>query len=287
MSLENNNKKRKRSQYKLDHYENPTRDDATKTTPHLFLKCHLKHAHCIDPLLRLHMLCMMHAALHARQMSTMNDSGSCSRTSSVDSSLPQSIIHKTQESNTRDASLSPVLVQHQHSQYQHSQQQYSSMPVDLKNVVRDLNHVHIKNPFLIRLEECIYRYYDGIHVHLYQNKCQQLIFNLLQNADYLMAFVKTCPEIFLVVDDAFLAKHTMVEQQKKNYEERQRECRNLIQNVNIFGPQNNQKAILFCNRCHGTAVDWICLQMRGCDEPMTVFCVCLNKKCNHHWTMNR
>jgi DNA-directed RNA polymerase subunit M/transcription elongation factor TFIIS len=47
---------------------------------------------------------------------------------------------------------------------------------------------------------------------------------------------------------------------------------------------SNDTPTLQCRKCGGQA-DFYPVQTRSADEPMTIFCQCLNPACNSKWKM--
>lgn len=134
------------------------------------------------------------------------------------------------------------------------------------------------------LERIIYRIYRN-NKDQYWSKCYQLVYNILKNASYLSEQLHHMPEVLVVVDHVYLARDTLTERNRHNYEEKVALCREMIKNADIFGPPpEGSKAVAVCNRCMNTKVAWIRVQVRGCDEPMTTFFTCLNKECNNKWS---
>jgi hypothetical protein len=66
---------------------------------------------------------------------------------------------------------------------------------------------------LTQVEQFIYHMYHDQDIQ-YQHKCQQLIFNILKNKGFLLPFLQSEPELFVVIDSGVMTKHTDLEQSK-------------------------------------------------------------------------
>ena len=119
------------------------------------------------------------------------------------------------------------------------------------------------------------------YIH-YTLAVKRFIFNFANNPSLLSHDIDT----LLFYTDEQLAAGTMVEKIQKEEHERREAFLLLLKEKteNIEKMVDKRDSVLKCRRCNSSSIQFTQKQLRGADEPMTVFCVC--EGCKLKWRMN-
>lgn len=140
--------------------------------------------------------------------------------------------------------------------------------------------IHIR-PMMEELERIVFLAYKD-NKYEYTSKIQQLLYNFQLNFEFLSQFVSSFPHLFLIVNDDFMCKGTKLEQERIQEQENIKENQKLLKKTDIFGPSQSS---VYCMKCVSKGIKsevyTFKMQTRGCDEPMTCFCMCTS--CGKRW----
>ena len=111
---------------------------------------------------------------------------------------------------------------------------------------------------------------------MYQNKMQQIIFNVSANSNLQdrtdIAFLSDCD----------LSRGTVIEDIEREQTNMAKRFQHMLQEKYELASRST-KTTMRCRRCGGTDIFAEQKQTRGADEAMTVFCTC--SRCSLRWTM--
>ena len=107
----------------------------------------------------------------------------------------------------------------------------------------------------------------------YRGKIRSLVFNLRRNREFIMGHD---PSVVVKMDDVALSTGTQV------HVEREKVISETVQSAAPPAPKV-EEGFIKCRVCKSTNVNYTEKQLRGADEPMTVFAKCEN--CGQKWKM--
>lgn len=132
----------------------------------------------------------------------------------------------------------------------------------------------------------------------YTQKCMQLLYNLEVNGKNIVELIDTVlgdrsshhesvAATLVALDNQWLAHGTPVATYKQSLLQKRDNCARVISMLTADTDEDrvhNENALMVCYKCKGNDIDFELAQTRSADEPMTVFCTCLNPKCGCRWT---
>lgn len=120
---------------------------------------------------------------------------------------------------------------------------------------------------------------------LYMDKSVQLIYNLRESDEW-RSYVNEIdgPSILPALDDLALNPKSAA---WTNWTQYQKDATDAEEMLNVFCKDDdrsvNARSSIQCSKCKSYDIDIECRQTRSPDEPMTIFCVCLNPDCRANW----
>ena len=115
---------------------------------------------------------------------------------------------------------------------------------------------------------------------LYEDMATLLLYAISQNEKILK---KYDPYILVSLDEEHLLPNSSIITFQRNREMRRLCFETLLKKLTAdLAPDGHP--LLQCRKCGGQA-DFNPVQIRSADEPMTIFCTCLNPNCKSQWKM--
>lgn len=114
----------------------------------------------------------------------------------------------------------------------------------------------------------------------YEDKMSQLFWNFRKNGQNLLT--KYPPDMLVALDDEHLDPSAAMAHLKTYRKVRTMKFDTLIRKLTT-DEFSGSSGLLTCRKCKGNKIDFNPQQTRGADEPMTIFCTCMD--CNTNWKM--
>ena len=118
----------------------------------------------------------------------------------------------------------------------------------------------------------------------YMNKMTQLIHNM-KVSDVWKKYITEDFSLLVGLDDAALNPMCPVWAEQAAYNQQLADAEELL---SVFAKDSGDRSVderssIQCSRCKSYDIDIECKQTRSSDEPMTIFCECLNPTCGAKW----
>ena len=115
---------------------------------------------------------------------------------------------------------------------------------------------------------------------LYTLGCKRLMFNLASN----QALHASPAEGLAFLSDGEMARGTVVERVQQQERARHQSHVDMLKERQHAVEQTQAESVLHCRRCASSNLNFVQLQLRSADEPMTCFLTC--NACGHRWRMS-
>ena len=116
---------------------------------------------------------------------------------------------------------------------------------------------------------------------LYVLGCKRLMFNLASNPALHDAVP---PEELTFVSDEVMAQGTIVERVQRQEKERHEAYINMLKEKEDAVERTQAESVIHCRKCASANLNFVQVQTRSADEPMTCFLTC--NACGHRWRMS-
>jgi len=123
-----------------------------------------------------------------------------------------------------------------------------------------------------------------VEVHLtsalYVLGCKRLMFNLASNPA-----LHACPtEALVYLSDEEMAKGTVVERVQQQERDRHNGYLDMLKEKEAAVERTQAESVIHCRKCSSANLNFVQVQTRSADEPMTCFLTC--NACGHRWRMS-
>ena len=115
---------------------------------------------------------------------------------------------------------------------------------------------------------------------LYILGCKRLMFNLASNP----ALHAVPTETLVYLSDAEMAKGTVVERVQQQERARHEAYLNMLEEKQAAAELTQAESVIHCRKCASANLNFVQVQTRSADEPMTCFLTC--NACGHRWRMS-
>ena len=115
---------------------------------------------------------------------------------------------------------------------------------------------------------------------LYTLGCKRVMFNLASNP----ALHSAPAEGLAFLSDEEMARGTVVERVQQQERARHQSHVDMLKERQHALEQTQVESVLHCRRCASSNLNFVQLQLRSADEPMTCFLTC--NACGHRWRMS-
>jgi DNA-directed RNA polymerase subunit M/transcription elongation factor TFIIS len=133
--------------------------------------------------------------------------------------------------------------------------------------------------YAMRLEQRV-AYLCECDAQKYEDKIAQLFWNFRTNGAHLIPTYP--PDMLIALDDEHLDPKAAMAHLKTYRKVRGIKFETLIRKL-TSDESSGGSGLLTCRKCKSNKIDFNPQQTRGADEPMTIFCSCLN--CHSNWKM--
>jgi DNA-directed RNA polymerase subunit M/transcription elongation factor TFIIS len=116
---------------------------------------------------------------------------------------------------------------------------------------------------------------------LYEERASSILYTLTANVDIADQYD---PSVLVVLDDCALMPNSASLADFQHKREMRRASFDSLLGKLTAEVESDGYPSLQCRKCGGQA-DFNPLQIRSADEPMTIFCTCLNPRCKFQWKM--
>lgn len=110
--------------------------------------------------------------------------------------------------------------------------------------------------------------------------CKRLMFNLASNP----ALHALAPELLAHMSDEEMAKGTVVERVQQQERERHEAYVDMLKERQAAVERTHTESVMHCRKCASANLNFVQVQTRSADEPMTCFLTC--NACGHRWRMS-
>ena len=115
---------------------------------------------------------------------------------------------------------------------------------------------------------------------LYRLACKRLMFNLASNP----ALYEVATELLVHLSDDDMARGTVVERVQQQERDRHQAYWDMLKEKEAATERTQTESVLHCRRCSSANLNFVQVQTRSADEPMTCFLTC--NACGHRWRMS-
>ena len=144
-------------------------------------------------------------------------------------------------------------------------------------------------PVADKIEDQLYKHFPVTDE--YQAQLRSRVYNLKNNERlrFEVVFDHINPYLFATMKAEDMAKDELKKKREELHSQRMEEARSdwAVANFDKLqaaaGVSSDSKSMYECPKCGSTRVHSHAQQTRSSDEPMTVFCQCLNKECNQRF----
>ena len=115
---------------------------------------------------------------------------------------------------------------------------------------------------------------------LYTLGCKRLMFNLASNP----ALHAVEAEALVHLSDEEMARDTVVERVQQQERARHQSYLDMLKEKEAATERTQVESVLHCRKCASANLNFVQVQTRSADEPMTCFFTC--NSCGHRWRMS-
>ena len=116
--------------------------------------------------------------------------------------------------------------------------------------------------------------------HLYTLGCKRIMFNLASNP----SLHALSPEELAYLSDEHMARGTIVERVQQQERARHEAYVNMLKEKQNAVESTHTESVIHCRKCASANLNFVQVQTRSADEPMTCFLTCT--ACGHRWRMS-
>lgn len=115
---------------------------------------------------------------------------------------------------------------------------------------------------------------------LYTLGCKRMMFNIASNP----SLHAVAPDEVVVLSDEVMARDTIVERVQQQERARHEAYVNMLKEREHAAERTQTESVIHCRKCASGNLNFVQVQTRSADEPMTCFLTC--NACGHRWRMS-
>lgn len=116
----------------------------------------------------------------------------------------------------------------------------------------------------------------------YLLELKRMLFNMANNP---MLHKTSCDDLIVMTNEE-MVRGTIVERVQNQERQRHEAFLDMLKERSGEIMSSQPESIIHCKKCGSSNLNFVQIQTRSADEPMTCIFSCQNKRCNSKWRMN-